>query len=40
MGTRIEEEEAKPYFHATPPPYLRMSSIPPRSIKLMDSFIH
>ena len=35
-----EEEEAKPYFHAIPPPCLRMSSIPPRSIKLMDSSIH
>ena len=39
-GTRIEEEEAKPLFHAIPPPCLRMSSIPPRSIKLMDSPIH
>ena len=32
-GTRVEEEEGKPHFHATPPPCLRMSSIPPRSIK-------
>ena len=38
--TQIKEEEAKPLFHAIPPPCLRMSSIPPRNIKLMDSPIH